>query len=149
MTKQHAAPPLHPMDRVRGPRVIVKRDAESSIGRGAVLFGAHFQPKISAIVMNVCNIVRDMDCGDSVWITEGYRDIRDTRDLHEELLALDLTISNKGVKITPALYDEVADRLAMRLGPDYDVVAHGEGPQLHIHAEWDPEIQVQLEVSND
>jgi hypothetical protein len=31
-----------------------------------------------------------------------------------------------------------AERMQHELGSDYDVIAHGEGDNLHVHAEYDP-----------
>lgn len=132
------APPRSPMHPERGPRVYVKRDSESGVHRGAVLYGAHFRPRIARMVQACCDAVRELDLGDEVWITEGWRFIRLTRDLHNTLDALDLTISKAGIKLSEGSYALVRDRMSEKLGPGYDLIAHGDGPSHHIHAEWDP-----------
>jgi len=123
----------------RGPRVFVKRDEESSVGRGAILYGAHWRPEIAAIVWAACVASKDVSPGiKEVILTEGYRDIRDTRDLHEELRALDITFRlDHQLRPTLGEYARLRDRMKELLGPDYDVLAHGEDTQLHIHSEYD------------
>lgn len=120
-----------------GPRVYVKRDEESSIGRGCILHGAHFRPEIAKIVWAACRAAPLHTA--SITLTEGARDIRDTRDMHEELRALDLTFLMPG-KRSPTVeeYEHLQSGMKSLLGHDYDVIAHGDGPNIHIHTELDP-----------
>ena len=122
-----------------GPRIFVKRDYESSIGRGAVLYAAHFQDGLAALVRAA---VSAASAGvEDVWITEGWRPARraGVRDLHEQLRALDFTYRLVGgVRPTRDEYEEAVRRMRLTLGPDYDIQAHGENDGLHIHGEIDP-----------
>ena len=123
-----------------GPRVVVKRDSESSIGRGCDLRGAHFRPEVSAIVHAACQAAHSKTPAvEELWLTEGLRDIRNTRDMHEELRALDITGRLKGGKrANKALLEKIAREMRRTLGPDYQIIVHGKGANLHIHAELDP-----------
>ena len=120
-----------------GPRIIFKDDRDSSIGRGCILFAAHFRPEIM-LIPRVCAAVAPK-ATQIVRVTEGWRDIRDTRDRHEDLCALDLTLEMPVGRATKEEYARVVDSMRAFLGPDYDVIAHGEGFGHHIHCEWDPE----------
>lgn len=119
-----------------GPRIIVKRDEESSIGRGCILYGAHFREGVSHIPRLICACA-PLKC-QIVYLTEGWRDIRDSRDLHETLCAFDATLEMPmGMRATESEYEQTAQRLRIALGPGYDVIPHGEGMGLHLHIEWD------------
>ena len=120
-----------------GPRLLIKRDEESSVGRGAQLYAAHLVPEMARVMWACCR------CCDTfiseVWVTEAYRKIRTDRDLHEECRALDFTLrTSTGARPAEMVYRDVGDRMVAVLGPDYDVVVHGESANLHIHAEYDP-----------
>ena len=123
-----------------GPRIYVKRDEESTIKRGCRLYGAHFRPEIAAIPHAACNVAHHAypkftEC----WLTEGFRDVREERDLHEEQRALDITFRTQGGwRPTREEYDRVADGMRIVLGRDYDIQVHGKGDNLHIHCELDP-----------
>ena len=120
-----------------GPRIYVKRDEESSVGRGCELYGAHFRPEISKIVWAAANSAPGQ--AEEVWLTEGYRDIRESRDMHEELRAIDITFRLKHDMLTTLdEYRAVVARMKALLGPDYDIIVHGDGANRHIHAELDP-----------
>ncbi len=122
---------------VHGPRIIVKDDRDSTVGRGGVLFAALFRPEIAILprLVAACAPMR----AEVVRVTEGHRKIRETRDRHEDLCALDFTIEMPaGMRAIEPEYEQVADRMRIFLGPDYDIVVHGEGLGLHIHVEWDP-----------
>jgi hypothetical protein len=123
-------------------RIYVKRDAESSIGRGCILRGAHFRPEIARIVWSASIAASEVSpaCRE-VWLTEGDRPRRDSRDLHPELRALDLSFRMiHGLRPTQGEYEHIRDRMRELLGPDYDVVCHAVGTDaLHIHAELDPQ----------
>ena len=124
-----------------GPRVYVKRDEESSIGRGCILHGAHFRPEIAKIVWAACHAVTEVaPAFDELWLTEGYRDVRSSRDLHEELRGLDITFrSAEGLRPMEGAYQAIAKHMEALLGPDYDIVCHAVGSDAsHGHAEYDP-----------
>lgn len=120
-----------------GPRIYWKRDEESSSGRGAQGYAAHYTPEMARIVWAVARSCDSFVA--EVWITEAFRNIRDSRDLHEECRALDFTLRTaSGSRPAEMVYRDVGDRVQAILGPDYDVVVHGEGANLHIHVEYDP-----------
>lgn len=123
---------------MKGPRVIVKRDEESSVGRGCHLTGAHFVPEMAKIVWAACRTAHPVIVA-VVMLTEGYRNIRDARDMHEECRAFDITTRDqRGAIGTEAMYEVMAANMGDLLGPDYDIIVHGEGNNLHIHCEYDP-----------
>ena len=120
-----------------GPRIYFKRDEESGVGRGAHIYGAHFCPEIAHIVWAVARSCSHVIA--ELWVTEGYRDIRDERDMHEECRAFDFTFrTSSGNRPGEVFYDDIAEDASRLLGPDYDVVVHGTGANLHIHIEYDP-----------
>lgn len=123
-----------------GPRFIVKRDSESSVGRGCDLRTAHFRPEMAAIIWACGQGCMSLDTRiKEVWITEGARSIRDSRDLHEELRAFDFTLRREdGTRSSEVVMRRVGAVMGKLLGPDYQIIVHGEGLSLHIHAEIDP-----------
>lgn len=126
---------------MRGPRVIFKDDRDSSIGRGAVLYGGHFRPEVARIVYVAAQVAPDQVT--EIVVSEAHRNIRDTRDLHEEGRAFDFSLNVEGLghlafEDRRAIGQEWAMRMSANLGPDYTVIVHGEGANLHIHAELDP-----------
>ncbi|MCA9506489.1 MAG: hypothetical protein KC616_25605 [Myxococcales bacterium] len=122
----------------RGPRICVKRDQESTVGRGCVLHAAHFRPELAAVVVAAAELAPPEV--EQVWLVEGWRDIRDTPDRHETLDALDIVgTDGKGQRfLTSRQYVAWSQRVSSRLGDRYDVLAHDAGSGWHIHAEWDP-----------
>jgi len=121
---------------VHGPRIIVKDDRDSSVGRGCVLFAAHFRQGLSDIprLAATCAPFSTQE----VWLTEGWREIRPSRDMHKELCAFDITFRMPGgVRANKGEYDQAASRMRIFLGRDYDIVVHGSGANEHIHIEWD------------
>lgn len=124
------------MTRTLGPRIYIKRDEESSIARGCQMYAAHFRPEI-AIIPRIATAVAPFTC-EEVWLTEAHRKIRDTRDLHEELCAFDITYHlTDDFRPTKVEYGMAVDRMSIFLGPDYDILAHGVGDNLHIHCEYE------------
>ena len=124
-----------------GPRVYVKRDSESSAGRGCVLYGAHFRPEIAKIVWSACVAAGGVSPAiKEVWLTEGWRNARSERDLHKELRAIDITFRMlHDMRPTQAEYSRIVAKMIELLGPDYDVLCHAVGTDmLHVHAELDP-----------
>jgi hypothetical protein len=128
--------PRHTMRKL-GPRILVKRDEESSVGRGAMLYGAHFRPEMAIIVWAAARSAPTR--AHELHITEGYRSIRDARDLHEELRALDITFRlPHNMLPTKEEYDAIGQRMRLLLGPDHDVIVHGADSNRHVHCELDP-----------
>lgn len=120
-----------------GPRIVIKDDRDSAIGRGCVLYAGHFRPELACIPYWAAHTAPDGV--ETVVISEGWRDIRESRDLHEELRALDLSLNviPGDFAARMAAGQKWAERLRVKLGPDYDVIVHGQGSNLHIHAELD------------
>lgn len=123
-----------------GARIIFKRDEESSVGRGAVLYRAHFRPEI-ALILYWASFYAPGELGNEMWVTEGWRNIRDSRDLHEECRAFDIDCTRIEAKSYKNRY-EIARLwgrfLQEELGPDYQVILHGGEDSLHLHVELDP-----------
>ncbi len=122
-----------------GPRIIVKADANSSIGRGCILYGAHFRPEMACIPYWVARTAPEEL--DEVVLTEGWRDVRDSRDLHEELRGIDVSLNglaDGGGESKKSKAESWAARLRERLGSDYQVILHGDGLNYHMHCELDP-----------
>ena len=121
-------------------RIIFKRDSESSIGRGAVIYRAHFRPEIS-IILYWAAFHAPNELGNEMWVTEGWLNIRASRDLHEECRAFDLDCTRIEASSYSSRYgiaQRWASLLAEDLGPDYQVVLHGGEKALHLHVELDP-----------
>lgn len=124
----------------RGPRVIFKDDRDSSINRGCVIYLGMLRPEIICMVAAAAETAPS-GMAEVMHVSEGHRSIRDSRDLHEELRAWD--ISARGM---PAVddrellweLDQWAQRIREKLGPAYTVVVHDTGSGLHIHIELDP-----------
>lgn len=123
-----------------GPRFIVKRDSESRIGRGCDLRAGHFRPEMAAIIWACGQACMSLDSRiREVWLTEGVRSIREARDLHEELRAFDFTLRHEGgVRSSEGVLRNVGKLMGKLLGDDYQIIVHGVGSNVHIHAELDP-----------
>jgi len=123
-----------------GNRIIFKDDRDSSIGRGAVLRTEHIlNPRVMRIVEAAADTL-PKEADGILRITEGWRPPLHEGDLHSEFLAFDLglhfiSVLPRRVNVGSAW----VARLKSKLGDDYDVVMHGEGSNLHIHVEYDPE----------
>lgn len=115
-----------------GPRILIKTDGESSIGRGCVEYAYHYTHQMADIKRAAAasapigaKIVR---------FTEGYRDIRRSADDHEEFHAFDITVDlENGHRADEAQLNTMAWRMKLFLGPDYGFLVHGERSGLHIH----------------
>ena len=127
----------------RGPRVIFKDDRDSNIGRGCVIYQGMLRPEIICMVAAAAETAPDGM--EEMHVSEGHRNIRDSRDLHEELRAWD--ISARGLPAIGSADNETTQRKHMevwaklireKLGPAYTVVVHDTGSGLHIHIELDP-----------
>lgn len=122
----------------KGPRIIFKDDRDSTIGRGCVLYGAHLRPEVIAIVIACARTAPPLRDNTMV-VSEGHRSIRGNRDLHKELRAFDIScnqIPNDAKR--EELARNWARRIEHELSLDYDVIAHGEGSNFHLHIELDP-----------
>lgn len=114
---------------------------------GVVVKHGHLQPHITAILAAALETAPITEDG-AVWVTEMYRNIRTSIDMHELCSAIDFRCKNILIN-KPGSPDEQqqervrlgglwAERVSAKLGPDYDCVAHGEGPAFHLHVEFDP-----------
>ena len=123
-----------------GVRIIFKRDEESNVNRGAILYRAHLRPEIVSILYWAAFYAPE-ELGNEMWVTEGWRNIRETRDLHEECRAFDIDCTRIEADSHEERY-EVAKiwgiLLQEELGPDYQVILHGGAERLHLHVELDP-----------
>jgi len=110
------------------------------IKEGVVLKDGHFLPHMTAIIHAAIETAPVTTDG-CVWITEGYRRIRETLDMHEQVAAFDFRCRNLD-SIDAAGKIEAGHQWAARmqaaLGDNYDVIAHGLGDAFHVHAEYDP-----------
>ncbi len=104
-----------------------------------MLYGGSLRPEVIRIVYVAAQTSRGQT-GPHIVVSEGYRKIRDTRDLHQELRAFDISLNT-----LPGDFEERerrgtewAERMKAELGPDYTVIVHGGGHNLHIHVELDP-----------
>lgn len=121
-----------------GPRVIFKDDRDSSIGRGAFMRGGHFRPEMAIIIWAMA---ASAPAGLSeIVVTEGWRD---GDGLHPQLRALDFRMIYE--ELAPMSLGEIAGfsqawvrRAGDLLGPDYQVILHGQGSNFHAHWELDP-----------
>ena len=112
---------------------------------GVVLKHAHFLPHMTTILQAAIVAAPDNLVDSTVWVTCAHRDIRESLDFHELCAAFDFRCKNID---TTGAQDPMAarrifggnwaTRMLTILTPDYDVVAHGEGDNFHIHAEFDP-----------
>ena len=121
-----------------GPRIHFKTDQESTINRGAVMYAAHFRPEIACIPYWAA---RTAPPGlERIVVSEGYRKIRDSLDLHEQYRAMDLSLNvidgDEAERRSVGTF--WAKRLEEALGPDYLVLVHGAGANLHIHVALKP-----------
>lgn len=124
-------------------RIIVKDDRDSSVGRGGYLLPEHFAPRMAKLVEATTKSVEWLLPKARVLrITEGWRSQRSPtrRDAHSELRAFDFTIEfTGGQRATFEEYHQVAEHTRKIVGDaEYDFLVHGEGSNLHIHAEFDP-----------
>lgn len=123
-----------------GVRIIFKRDEESNVNRGAVLYRAHFRPEL-AIILYWAAFHAPEELGNEMWVTEAWRNIRDSRDLHEEMRAFDIDCTRIEAPDFKQKYD-IARMwgifLQEEIGPDYQVILHGGQESLHLHVELDP-----------
>ena len=102
---------------------------------GVHINGAHFYPE----VVNIINVAREtapMLVRETVWITSANDSKHMEGSLHYKNQAFDIRIYN----IIGDVHVEAvkwAERMALALGEDYDVVKEKD----HIHAEFDPETE--------
>lgn len=127
-------------------RIEFKTDAESAIGRGAVLYRSHFSPRMAKLVEGMAMATEELlSRAKTLRVTEGWRPprVKGVRDLHSELRAFDFTIEfMPGIRATIDEYRRVAEKCRAIVGDaDYDFLVHGEGSNLHVHAEFDPKPQ--------
>lgn len=124
-------------------QIIIKCDHESGPHRQAFLFAEHFEPPMANLTAVIARQGKALVPGAlKLRITEGHRlpRVPGKRDLHSELKAVDYTIVKAdGSRATEDQYKLVAEATRKIVGDaDYDFAVHGEGPSMHIHAEFDP-----------
>lgn len=124
------------------PRVLFKTDDESNIGRGCHLTGAHMRREMQAILYAFERTAPE-ELAYIKW-TEGWRPPRaNRRDLHSENRAFDLSLNypewtGRGHAVRKDAGIDWGNRASALLGPDYQIVIHGSGRNLHVHIELDP-----------
>jgi hypothetical protein len=96
---------------------------------GAYLHARHFRPEIARIVQ-VAAAEAPGELTEIV-VTEGWRA---GAGLHPKDRAFDIRANHLPRPVVLAW----VERIRGRLGGDYDVLAHGNGANHHIHAEYDP-----------
>lgn len=100
---------------------------------GVRLNGPHLYPEMTQITETARKTAPPTDDG-KVWITSANDSKHGDASLHYKNLAFDIRIYN----ITGKVHHEAelwAERLAVALGPEYDVVLEKD----HLHIEFDPE----------
>lgn len=106
---------------------------------GVVLCARHFRPEIVRILTAA---LREAPDGQEwVTVTEAWRYMRESRDLHNDFAAFDFSIRDIPATSESDQIDKAirwAKRLRLSLGADYDVIFHDAGTGFHIHAEYDP-----------
>lgn len=134
----------------KGPRLVIKADwHDGEMGRrGCILTQGNTRPEVWAIVQAA--MVTAPDGLTIVEVSEGYRSIRDTLDMHELNGAFDFSLRH--VCAADGITDSMHNRarigvpwaarmqkyLRERWGPFYDVECHGAEWQIHIHGELHP-----------
>lgn len=139
-----------------GPRIIFKDDRDSSIGRGAVLYSAHFTPAIAEFLF-WAPLVAPKPWPEAIVVSEAWRPQRNPMalDLHERCQAFDLSLNPWRPLLTDSpswarkvhsfgmqgalemLGRDWATALGEQLSPLWDFECHGEGHNLHLHGELD------------
>ena len=107
---------------------------------GVVLRAAHLRPHMTAII-DASLQTSPQHGGNVVTITSAKRPDEGGRSRHPMCGAFDfrcksIIARSQTERIT--LATNWAGDMADLLGEDYDVIAHGEGDDLHVHAEYDP-----------
>lgn len=124
-----------------GPRIVFKDDRDSAVGRGAVLFWGHFLDGPRQIIIAAAQTAPAF-VDNVMLVSEGWRHVREARDLHRELRAFDFSLNRlagvSGFSHRKIAGEAWATRMRAVLGPGYDIEVHGEGENLHLHAELDP-----------
>ena len=125
----------------KGPRIVFKDDRDSNIGRGAMIFWGHLLEDRIRMVRVAAQTAPDL-IDNTMVVSEGWRKIRTTLDLHERCCAFDISLNQlagtSGFSDRKTIGEAWAARIREALGPGYDVIVHGEGWNLHIHIELDP-----------
>lgn len=128
MSGRHSAP-----DRF-GPRIVLKRDDASAIGRGAVLLAAHLrQTRLLEALAIVAEEAPELADG-TLEVTEGFRP---GTGLHPMCLAFDIGVHAvlAGTELERAqIVERWRQRAQRRLGLDFDLLFEGD----HLHLEHDP-----------
>lgn len=107
---------------------------------GVILRSAHLRPHMTAIVQAALDTAPNLSDG-AVVITSAKRPDTGGRSLHPKCGAFDFRCRSIVARSQTERIDKAEDwagRIQMKLGDDYDVIAHGDGDNLHVHAEYDP-----------
>lgn len=129
----------------KGPRLIIKADwvdGSEKKRRGCILTEGNTRPEVWAIVQSA---LRTAPVGmTEVIVSEGWRNIRTTLDLHERNGAFDISLwgTSDDLEERRTIGDAWAARMRVdliaRQGFNYDVSCHGKDWNVHIHGEVDP-----------
>jgi len=114
---------------------------EIRVKDGVRFVGEHFSPESSQIIRVLYLVVPETVDG-IMWITEGWRPARHSRDLHTDGKAFDIRIHNligrtheERVSLARAWVQKARDS---HDNPAYQFEIHGTtAAQFHIHAEYD------------
>lgn len=89
-------------------------------------------PKIWKVAFHVADIFDEFDY--PAVITSAYRP-KKPNSLHHGF-ALDFRANHIELKTRQ---EAIKERIVQTCGPDYDVILHGAGPNIHYHIEYDPD----------
>jgi len=111
------------------------------IKEGVILRSAHLRPHMTDIIVAALRYAPEMK-GNEVWITSAKRrPAEKTKSKHPMCGAFDFRCKNILAADRAALVNranEWAADIKKSLGSDYDVLAHGDGDNFHVHVEYDP-----------
>lgn len=122
------------------PRIVIKDDRDSGIGRGCILCVEQLEDQRVVRILTVAARTAPQLIDNEMLASEGWRDTRDGRDLHEDFRAFDISLNqiNGDRMFRERAGIAWAARIRAKLGDDYDVIVHGSGRNLHLHIEFDP-----------
>jgi len=106
---------------------------------GVRLRAACFAPHMVRLLTVLLSVAPDTRDGCMV-VTEAWRKPRHPDDAHTWCNAFDIRSRNvihEG-SLEPAMLAWASRAKASLDSPDWQIVVHGEGPGLHMHAEFDP-----------
>ena len=100
------------------------------------------RPHMILLLNGMLRVAPDTTDG-TMWVTEGWRDERHPNDAHNWCNAWDVrswNVINRGYSDLELRMDAwaFAAREALKRDGPFQFEAHGEGPRLHLHGEFDP-----------